>query len=266
MESLFMPGLPRVLNCTYMGFATDGDSRIKSTTRVRFEWKVKTDLFSGICSQTVSAYRSLPRQPLRQSLRPPRELKFPLIVACLPTVVAKRGLVPAMFMREEVICHALGLPKVQGAGKVETVVAQYCGRRQEFIKCAHVVGDICLCHPGGSCEAANLIEMCVSEESAAKQGRGCSDLSHRALPVFEGYAYDKLMAVAHWRAGLLAAEKQKRQPDFSAALEKFNLNPFTWPWRRSVKKKSVVVLWSYKGPDGNVHYEEADVEFKSLVQ
>ena len=72
------------------------------------------------------------------------------------------------------------------------------------------------------------------------------------------------MAVAHWRAELLAAEKQKRQPDFSAALEKFNLDPFTW--RRPVQPKRVVVLWSYKGPDGNVHYEEADVEFKSLVQ
>ena len=108
---------------------------------------------------------------------------------------------------------------------------------------------------------ADLVEISVPEESLAKQARVCSGPLYRARPVIAGYYHDKLMAVAHWRAELLAAEKQKRQPDFSAGLEKFNVDPFTW----SKPVKNVVVFWSHKGADGNWHYEESDVLYKSLM-
>ena len=123
------------------------------------------------------------------------------------------------------------------------------------------MGDICLCHPGRSFVVADLVEISVPEESLAKQARVCSGPLYRARPVIAGYYLDKLMAVAHWRAELLAAEKQKRQPDFSAALDQFNVDPFTW----SRLPKTVVVFWSFKGNDDKWHYEESEVEFKSLM-
>ena len=164
-------------------------------------------------------------------------------------------------MRDEVICHGLGFPKVQDA-EAEMVVAQIHGRRQEYVKCAHVMENIWLCHPGGNSTVADLVEISVPEESPAKQARVCSGPLYRARPFVPGSSNDKLMAVARWRAEILAAEKQKRQPDFSAALDQFNVDPFTWTRR----PKTVVVLWSFKGHDGNLHYEESELEYKSLVK
>ena len=106
--------------------------RLRCLTRVRFQWSAG---HLGSIVQTVSASRALHHL----GIAPPWDFRFPLLVASLPPVIAKRRLVPGMVPHEEVACRALAIPKPYEK-ELEVTVGERDGRRQEFLKCAPVSG------------------------------------------------------------------------------------------------------------------------------
>ena len=246
-----------LVKCTYLGRVRE-DEPLRCLTRVKFEWKFLGELFQGTVQHTSFAAKALHAGGRKTGLAPPWAAKLPLRVVCLSTTVAQRRPLSAMSAHDEVKCHGMGLPEA-GAGRptADTTIATRDGKRQEFLKCAHVAGRMWLCHPGGVLGTSGLQQLEISGEPEAKKPRGRLSRLPRIYP---GEALDKLMAMAHFKAEVLRAQLEQREPDMAEAVAKFNVDATTW----SKAPKNVVIIWSYKTLEGAWQLEATEVAFKSL--
>ena len=247
---------PGLVKCEYKGTVQE-EEPLRTLTRITFGWEVSGAGFQGRVPQELLVTTALHNKGA--SL--PWELKMPLTVACLPTAIAKRRLVPAMSKHEEVECHALGIAKEHEAD-LETTFAVRSSRRQEYLKCAHIDGDEWLCHAGGILAITGLVPLDVSEEPQAKSARLNSGPLYRIRTVQKGEQLNKLMAFAEFSAELRRALKKERPVEMATALGKLNTDPFTW----GKSPKNVFVAWSYKSPEGSLRYELSEVGYKSLLR
>ena len=246
-----------LVKCTYLG-RVEEDEPLRCLTRVKFEWKFHGELFQGTVQHTSFAAKALHAGGRKTGLSPPWAAKLPLRVVCLPTTVAQRRLLSAMLAPDEVKCHGMGLPEAgDGRPTVDTTIATRDGKRQEFLKCAHVAGRMWLCHPGGALGTNGLLQLEIPDEPEAKKPRG---RFYRLPRIYPGEALDKLMALAHFKAEVLRAQLEHREPDMSEAIAKYNLDATTW----SKAPKNVVLIWSCKTPEGAWQFEATEVPFKSL--
>ena len=106
---------PGLVKCEYKGTVQE-EEPLRTLTRIRFGWEVSGAGFQGSVPQELLVTTALHNKGA--SL--PWELKTPLMVACLPTAIAKRRLAPAMSTSEEVVCHALVIAKEHEADLAES--------------------------------------------------------------------------------------------------------------------------------------------------
>ena len=249
-------GIPDdVVKCVYKGTVQE-DEPLRCLTKLRYDWILRGEGFEVVVEHTLLAAKAL-HCPRGKCPRIPRQVKLPLLAACLPTAIAHRRHLPAMSKHADVMCHGLGVAK-DFDGPLDKVIATVGRKRQEMLKCAHVTGDTFLCHPGGVLAFGGLAPVEVtSGEREPKLPR--SGVVYRMQPVTHSEQLSKIMAVAQYRAQHLLAAHEQRQPDWAVARELFKMDPLTWE-----KPRNVFVFWSYKTAEGAWHAEVTEAPFKGL--
>ena len=102
-------------------------------------------------------------------------------------------------------------------------------------------------HPGGKLDPDDLFQHKIKRN--AKRSR--SPLAPVKLAkLMHGYALDKLMAIATYRAEVERARHESRDVDFAVADALLEKDPFRWP----VAPKTVLALW--RTSDGRHHVDE----------
>ena len=174
----------------------------------------------------------------------PWELKVPLLANNFPAAITQRQIVPAM--KEGAVCRAVATPKHYG-GELATTFVLQDGRSMEHFICAKIHGPAFLVHPGGKLDPDDLFQHKIKRN--AKRSR--SPLAPVKLAkLMHGFALDKLMAIATYRAGVERARHESRDVDFDVADALLEKDPFRWP----VAPKTVLALW--RTSDGRHHVDE----------
>lgn len=245
----------------------DLQARAKNDTSVAFEWCAQGAGFHEKCVVRVRGETAA-----RRSIQFPEQWRTALKCQNLTRIVEK-GIrnAYAQCAVADLECEVLGQPKeaplpppeatlVRGA----RVVLQSGGAKLEYLLCAHVREDVWFCHrgsfvddrfdPENPFDETDLVLKDIqhdAEEAEDPQPRKRVRVhlhvgQLRAAALKWPAAWDRLVAIACWRAEELRAADQHRPFDQVAAFAGYEGNPWKWCTEKRRIQVQVAALWSWR--------------------
>ena len=229
----FKVDLAGMLTCQYVA----KEEAPGINTKIQLDWKIKGQ---GVAHTYPRARNILHKGDVSI----PKDGELPLIVACLPKAIEQHRLVAGMDDCTTIRVLGIGVPKHQES--IPTCTVNVNGSEMEHYKCANVVGNTWIVTDKLKPEGLHVAEI----------------MKYKGVTMFaSSQEFNKIMAVAQWKAEVEKAVVFKKDVDYVAAMENMELNAFNW----KRKATHVFVMWQGR-KDSEVVWEISEVRISSLIR